>query len=171
MPPEWEGHGDLRLRPQTGGDRDFLYRLYSSTRADEMALVDWSEEQKRAFVQMQFEAQAKHYTEYFPAASFDIIELDGESIGRLYVEMLDDELRIIDIALLPDFRRRGIGAHYMHSLMRQAVDVGACVAIHVEKNNPAMGLYERLGFERVEDKGVYWFMRWRTGPDQENTAS
>ena len=136
-----------------------------------MALVEWSEEQKQAFVQMQFEAQSAHYAEHFTDASFDIVELDGEAVGRLYVDEIPGELRVIDIALMPQIRRRGIGEHYMRSVMTRAAGAGACVTIHVEKNNPAMGLYERLGFERVEDKGVYWFMRWRAGPAQENTAS
>ena len=169
---ETTGNAAPRLRPQSDDDRDFLLRLYADTRADEMALLDWSEERKRAFVQMQFDAQSAHYAEHFPDASFDIIEHHGIPVGRLYVEhFAADEIRIIDIALLVEYRRQGIGAYYMRSILRQAAQAGACVTIHVEKNNPAMGLYERLGFERVEDKGVYWFMRWRAGPAQENTAS
>ena len=129
MPAEIPAIGRLELRPQHDGDRTFLARLYASTRADEMALLDWSEEQKRNFLQMQFDAQTRHYEQYFDKASFDIIELDGESAGRLYVDRQSDEIRIVDIALLPGFRRRGIGAHYLRALMQEAADSGACVTI------------------------------------------
>ena len=171
MSSEITSDAALALRPQAEVDRDFLYRLYASTRAAEMALADWSEAQKLEFLQLQFNAQSKHYAEYFPDASFDIIELDGVAIGRLYLDAGEEEFRVIDIALLPEYRGRGIGARYMRDVMRRAADRDACVTIHVEKNNPAMSLYERLGFVPVEDKGVYWFMRWDGDSGQLNTAS
>ena len=161
----------LALRPVESRDGEFLYRLYASTRAEEMALVDWSDEQIEQFLRMQFHAQSKHYGEYFPHASFDIIEIDDKPAGRLYVDNGEADILIIDIALLPEYRRRGIGSHYLHEIIERATARGVSVSIHVEKNNPALALYERLGFERVEDKGVYWFMRRLSVPVQENTAS
>ena len=158
------------LRPVCDTDADFLYRLYASTRAAEMTLVDWSEAQQQEFLRMQFEAQSRHYAEHYPHASFDIIEMDGEAIGRLYLDRQAHEFRIIDIALLAEFRGRGLGNNQMQAIMAQAAEHGCCVTIHVEHNNPALALYQRLGFELVEDKGVYWFMRWSPAP-QENTAS
>jgi ribosomal protein S18 acetylase RimI-like enzyme len=169
-----EANPGLSLRPATDSDANLLYRLYASTRADEMALVDWSELQKHEFLQMQFHAQTTYYNEQYPSASFDVIELAGDAIGRLYVEQREAEFRIIDIALLPHYRGRGIGRQYLQSVIDRAVANNCCVTIHVEHNNPAMGLYRRLGFEKIEDKGVYWFMRWPTAATpstQENTAS
>lgn len=162
-----------RLRPSGADDRDFLFRLYASTRAAEMALVDWSEAQQQAFLEMQFHAQTTHYQQHFPGARFDVIELDGIPVGRLYVAELEDEdeIRIIDIALLPDYQGRGIGGAYLREIIERAAASGRGVGIHVERNNPAMKLYERLGFERIHDEGVYWFMRWRAQNDQEKTAS
>ena len=165
-----ESQPDPELRPARESDSDFMYRLYAGTRADEIAAVDWSDAQKREFLQMQFRAQTSFYTENYAGASFDVIELDGVPIGRLYLDEREDELRIIDIALLAEYRGRGIGRHYLQSIIERASDRGACVTIHVEHNNPAMTLYRRLGFVKVEDKGVYWFMRW-SAADQENTAS
>ena len=162
----------LVLRPVNDADSDFLLQLYASTRADEMALVDWSEQQKFEFLHMQFNAQSSYYFEQFAAASFDVIELDGKPVGRLYVDERADELRVIDIALMPEFRQQGIGAYYMQSILDRAAASGRAVGIHVEKNNPAMRLYDRLGFEQIEDKGVYWFMRCKPAKaDQEKTAS
>lgn len=158
------------LRPVRDADAGFLFRLYASTRADEMALVDWSETQKQEFLQMQFRAQTNHYAEHYAHAHFDIIELDGEAIGRLYLDEQQSELRIIDIALLAEFRGRGIGRYYLETIIERARKQACSVTIHVEHNNPAMSLYRRLGFEKVEDKGVYWFMRW-SAADQAKTAS
>lgn len=154
-----------QLRPVTAADNDFLFELYASTRAAEMAQVDWSDAQVREFLQMQFRAQSAHYDEHFADASFDIIELRGTPIGRLYVTELDDEIRIIDIALLPGHQGRGIGGAYLRSIIDRAAESGRSVGIHVERNNPAMKLYERLGFERIRDHGVYWFMRWSARAD------
>ena len=152
--------GTPSLRPVGDADREFLSRLYASTRAAEMALVDWSDEQKQAFLQMQFHAQSSHYAEHFPKASFDIIEMGGESIGRLYLDEREDALHVLDIAILPEFQGRGIGGGYLRSIMDLAAASDRDVTIYVESNNPAMSLYRRLGFERVKDEGVYWFMRW-----------
>ena len=103
------GTAGVRLRPIGPEDQAFLYEVYASTRADEMARLDWHEAQKRAFLRMQFEAQHKDYTARYRGARFDIMELDGEPIGRLYVDRRKGEIHVIDIALLPAYRGRGIG--------------------------------------------------------------
>jgi ribosomal protein S18 acetylase RimI-like enzyme len=166
----------VRLRPIREEDNVFLYRLYASTRASEMALLDWSDEQKSEFLTMQFRAQSDFYTQQFKQASFDVIEREGNAIGRLYVDRRPDEIRIIDIALMPECRGKGIGGGIMQALLDEAAEENKSVTIHVEHNNPAMHLYQRLGFRHVSDEGVYYLMEWRadgryvTG-DQENTAS
>src|SRR5690349_13416768 len=100
----------LGLRPSGAGDQDFQYRLYASTRADEMALVQWTDEQKEAFLHMQFRAQTTHYQAHYPQAAYQIIQReDGTAIGRLIVNRSSDAMLIIDIALLPAYRGMGIG--------------------------------------------------------------
>ncbi len=152
--------GPITLRPIRAEDRDFLRRLYGSTRAEELAPLDWTEEQKDEFIRFQFDAQHAYYTEQFPDASFDLVLERGEPIGRLYVDRRADEIRLIDIALLPEKRRSGIGSGLMSSVLAEAEASGLPVQIHVERNNPALGLYRRLGFEAVEDQGVYYLMKW-----------
>jgi len=152
-----------------------------------MALVDWTQQQKEEFLHMQFNAQHSYYHEHFCDAQFDIIESDSKTrnkesennkpMGRLYVDRRVDDIRIIDIALLPEYRGKGIGEELMQSLIEEATGGKKTVSIHVEQNNPAMHLYQRLGFKRVRDEGVYYFMEWsaqeaeHTDSDQENTAS
>ena len=150
----------ITLRPLTEADFPFLYRVYAGTREAELAQAPWSDEEKRDFLDMQFRAQHSHYQKHFPEASYEIIERHGEPIGRLYLDRRPDELRIIDIALLTDKRGAGIGGALMQHILGEAALIGKPVRIHVERNNPAMRLYERLGFQKVEDQGVYWLMEW-----------
>jgi ribosomal protein S18 acetylase RimI-like enzyme len=153
----------LALRPITDEDRDLLYRIYASTREDELAQVAWDEDQKAAFLHMQFEAQHHYYHANYPDAQFQVILLDHEPAGRLYLHRWPREIRIVDIALLPDYRHRGIGSALLGEILAEADRGGLAVTIHVECFNPALRLYERLGFRKVEDKGVYYFMERRPG--------
>jgi ribosomal protein S18 acetylase RimI-like enzyme len=152
-------HQTISLRPITAEDVDFLYRVYASTRADEMKLVDWDDAHKRAFLEMQFKAQHTYYTQNLQA-EFQIVLLDGEPVGRLYVERRPDEIRVIDIALLPDYRNRGIGSFFLHGLFDEARRACVPVRIHVEHFNPALRLYTRLGFRKIGDTSVYFLMEW-----------
>ena len=164
--PEQSPLNGVTLRPMTDADLSFLHRVYAGTRADELTQAPWSDEEKQSFVEMQFNAQHTHYQKHFPEASYEIIEQVGEPIGRLYLDRRPDEVRIIDIALLPEKRRAGIGGALMRRILDDAALVGKPVRIHVERNNPAMHLYDRLGFRKVEDQGVYWLMEWLPGNAQ-----
>ena len=150
----------LRLRPLTPEDTSFLARVYASSRAEELALTSWSEEQKEIFCRRQFDAQSAYYAANYPDALFQVIERDGEPIGRLYVARWEKEIRIVDITLLPEFRGSGIGTKLLRDLQDEARGAGKSLTIHVERFNRALTLYQRLGFRQVEDKGVYLLMRW-----------
>ena len=123
---------------------------------NELAPTGWSDEDKAVFCRRQFDAQSAHYRENYPGASLQIIERDGISIGRLYVAHWEREIRIIDISLLPEHRGAGIGTELLRGLQEEARSAGKSLTIHVERFNPALRLYERLGFKQVEDKGVYF---------------
>jgi ribosomal protein S18 acetylase RimI-like enzyme len=150
----------LRFRPATDDDLPFLCRLYGSTRSQELAPVPWTDAQKASFLAMQFHAQHAHYTQHYPNAQRLVITHGDEGVGRLYIDRWAREHRLVDIAFLPDHCGRGYGAALLADLMDEAAAAGKAVTIHVEKNNPAMRLYRRLGFTAVEDKGVYDLMRW-----------
>jgi len=144
-----------RLRPVAAGDRAFLVELYASVREPELAHVPWDDATRRAFVEQQFAAQDVHYREHYPGATLDVIEVDGEPAGRLYVHRGPRDIRIMDIALAPPFRRRGIGTALLDALIAEAQASGRTLSIHVEADNPARRLYERLGFARAGEHGVY----------------
>lgn len=151
---------EIVLRPATPADEPFLLAVYASTRADELAVTGWSDEQKAAFCRMQFEAQHAHYRAHYPGATYDVIEVAGVAVGRLYVVRGPKEILTLDIALLREHRGRGIGTCLLRELQEEARGTGKSLNVHVESFNPARRLYARLGFEEVEDKGVYLLMRW-----------
>ncbi len=142
-------------------DSDFLALLYASTRAAEMNLVPWSDEQKQQFVEMQFRAQTLDYAEHYDMNQFFIIEHGGQPVGRLYLDRQPEDLCIIDITLLPELRGAGLGTVLLREMLDDAARSGITVSIHVEHFNPAMHLYERLGFKHVATNGVYHLMRWQ----------
>jgi ribosomal protein S18 acetylase RimI-like enzyme len=146
----------VSLRPVEPADEPFLLRLYASTRADELALTDWTDDQKAAFVRHQFDAQDSHYRQHYTTAEFDVILVDGEPAGRLYVDRWPGETRIVDIALLPERRGRGVGRELIERIQAE----GRAVTIHVERFNPAQRLYARLGFVPEDAGPVYVLMRW-----------
>lgn len=154
----------VSLRPIRPGDEGFLYQVYASTRADEMALlVEWNDAQKEQFLQFQFTAQHTYYQQQFAQAAYDLILLDDQPIGRLYVDRPGNEIHIIDIALLPDYRNRGIGSALLHNLLAEAARAGLVVHIYVEQVNPALRLYTRLGFHVIANQGIYLLMEWLPG--------
>jgi ribosomal protein S18 acetylase RimI-like enzyme len=153
----------ITLRPITPQDENFLCRLYASTREDELAVVPWSAAEREAFLTMQFNAQHKFYQEQFRQAEFQLILLDDEPIGRLYIDRRPDEIRLIDIALLTEQRNKGIGSLFLKEVLAEGERAGLPVRIHVEQYNPALGLYERLGFRKIGDQGVYYLLEWSAG--------
>ncbi len=120
--------------------------------------MPWDDAEKDAFLRMQFDAQDTWWRENYADTTYDVVEVDGEPAGRLYVHRGEREIRIVDIALLPEHRGSGIGTSLLHDLLAEADALGKSVTIHVERLNPALRLYERLGFALAEDKGVYLFL-------------
>jgi ribosomal protein S18 acetylase RimI-like enzyme len=150
----------LTLRRETDADLTFLMQVFAASRADELALVPWTEEQKRGFLNHQFGAQRKHYYAYFPDTAFDVIELNGKPIGRLYLDERETRVHVIDIALMPGSRDSGIGTALLIAIQDYARARGKGVDIFVERMNPAKSLYDRLGFKVVREEDVYLEMDW-----------
>ena len=147
---------DVALRPvDPDEDRELLVRVYGATREPELALVPWSDEERDAFVRSQFAAQDRYWSGQRPGIERMVVVVGGEDAGRLYIDRADEEIRIVDIALLPEHRGHGTGEALVREVLDEADRVGLPVTIHVEKGNRARTLYARLGFVPVSDAGAY----------------
>jgi ribosomal protein S18 acetylase RimI-like enzyme len=160
----------LSLRPSLASDESLLFRLYASTRTQELAFTAWDETQWNAFLQMQFNLQKRSYEARFPAADHSIILYDEQEIGRLVVDRTATENHLIDIALLPEFRGRGIGGALVRELQEGTARDGKSLRLSVLKTNPARRLYERLGFSIENERGAYCFMLWHPSAHVESLS-
>lgn len=166
----------IDLLPVQPEETAFLYRVYASTREEELSPLGWDAERMDAFLRMQFDAQHRYYQEQFPDAAYQVIRVNDCPAGRLYVDRNLDEIRIIDIALLPEYRGQGIGTMLLKGLLEEARRANKPVRIHVDQSNPALRFYRRLGFSVIADRGIYALMEWPPGGgpdagDQVKTAS
>jgi len=151
----------VALRPVGTEDEAFLLALYISVRAPEFAAAGWDAAQLNAFLGGQYRLQAHHYTTYYDTSRFAVVSVGGEAAGRLYVDYGGEDIRIVDISLLPPWRGRGIGAALLTTVLDEARAAGRPVSLHVADDNPALGLYERLGFRLTgERNGPYSHMLW-----------
>lgn len=124
-------------------------------------MPNWSSETRSAFLQQQFQAQHAFYQLQYPDAAFMIILFDQLPIGRLYINRGVEDIRIIDITLLPDFRNHGYGEYLLNTFLDEADVSKKMVSIHVERNNRALNLYERLGFVVLEDNHPIYLLLGR----------
>jgi len=147
-------------RPAVEADGDFLRGLYTTTRLDEVAAWGWDAEQQESFLEMQFRAQRRAYQAQYGDADHQIILLGDRPIGRTVVARTGDEIRLVDIALLPEHRNRGIGTSLVTAVLDEASETGRPVRLHVLELNPGARLYERLGFRVVGKDGPYTSMEW-----------
>ena len=153
--------GKLTLRPVTKEDEPFLVALYGSTRAEELAQVEWAEGQKEMFVRWQFDLQRREYDVRFPDAKYELIVIDSEPAGRIWTGEDPEQIRLLDIALLPEFQKRGVGTILLGELIKEATRAGKPLRHMVfVLNNDAHRFYERLGFVIIDDLGAYKHMEW-----------
>jgi ribosomal protein S18 acetylase RimI-like enzyme len=151
---------DITLRPVQESDDPFLLEVYTSTRTQELSQVPWTAEQKQAFVRMQWEAQKKHYAAEHPRAGHSVIRVEGNAVGRLYLDRSGNEFHILDITLLPQHRNRGAGSFLLGQIMLEAKQAGKPLTIYVETFNPSLRLFERLGFTSIQQEGFHRLMQW-----------
>jgi ribosomal protein S18 acetylase RimI-like enzyme len=156
------GRPAVYLRAITAEDFPLLRRVYASTRSD-IEAVEWDAAQKDAFLNMQFDAQHVYYQAQFPNANYQIVEHDGQAVGRLYVDRRPDVIHILDITLLPEARGLGLGSLLLQELINEADATNRDLSLYVERENTARALYQRLNFRQVEEQGIYILMRRRQG--------
>ncbi len=146
------------LRPIVKNDDLFIEAVYRSTRENELKLTNWTEQQKVAFITMQSMAQMAEYTTRFPGAAYQVIIFNKRDVGRFYTWESDNEIRLIDITLLPRFRGKGIGTFLLMELIKKSTKVQKKISLHVDPVNPALQLYQRLGFIYIKNNGRHYYM-------------
>ena len=150
----------VELVPISESDRAFLFQVYASTRAPELAQAGWPAAMQQEFLELQFHLQHVHYTSRYEHGKHFKIRFEGADVGRIYLNVGEGELHVIDIAVLPAFRNRGIGSTVLRAVQAAARDAGAGVSLQVEKGNPAVRLYGALGFQPAGDSDTHSFMKW-----------
>lgn len=153
----------ITLRPEQSSDRPFLLKLFGTTRAQEMAQSMLPPAAKAKFLESQFNAQHSSYRHQFPQGKFDIVLYKKKPIGRLYINLGKEELRMIDLSILPAYRGKGIGSQIFDEVLKQGKAANVPVRLHVMYNNPAYELYKRLGFRKIADDGPYYVMECLPG--------
>jgi ribosomal protein S18 acetylase RimI-like enzyme len=156
------GSATLALRPVTAADDAFLLSVYDSTRADELAQAKWEEGQQAVFLKWQFDLQRREYDTRFPDAEYDVILIDDCPAGRIWIGRDDQQIRLLDIAILPEFQNRGAGTLLLRRLIDESKRAGKALRHMVfVLNNDAHRFYERLGFVVIEEFGAYKHMEFR----------
>lgn len=154
--------GKLTLRPVIDADEAFLVAVYGSTRDAELSQAKWQPGQRELFLKSQFDAQRLEYTYRFPDAEYHVILVDDQPAGRIWIGRDKEQIRLLDIALLPEFQNRGVGTLLLNRLIHEAVIAGKPLRHMVfVLNDNADRFYERLGFVMIEDLGAYKHMEWR----------
>ncbi|MBU9166601.1 MULTISPECIES: GNAT family N-acetyltransferase [Burkholderia] len=160
-------NAELTVQASTAEDQAFLHAVFVTTRREEFMRTGWPSERVEAFLHEQSRMQDRYYRQHYGQGRFDVVRLDGEPIGRLYhawrPEQLGEEARVIDIALLPAWRGRGIGTRLMQAVVAEADRQGLPVSLQVEVDNPVQALYRRLGFSKIGNSGIYDTMRRECG--------
>lgn len=147
--------GELATRPvRLPEDEELLLTVYASTREPELRYLGWPEAEATAFVRSQFDAQTRHYTGFYPGAEHSVVLVDGEPAGRMMVDRSERAAHIVDITLLPRFRRAGVGRRLVQQLLDEACFHGLPVTCHVAAGNEAWMFWQRLGFVAVDVSGA-----------------
>ena len=153
---------DFGLRHVTEADSSFLFSLFLGEREHEFSGVPWSAEQTRQLLRMQFEAQQRHYRSHFPGAVDELVLVNGEAAGRLSLDRQADLFLVLDFALMPEFRRVGLGSRIIACVQADAAAHGKPVTGHVRRDNPAMYFWRKLGFTLTDEDALYFKMEWRS---------
>ena len=147
------------LRPEQPEDEEFRFELYASTRAEELDALGWPQEARARFLELQFKAAQGYYQE-FPKADFQIVLVDGQRVGRIVLDRAAEAWELVDIALLAEYRNRGLGTALIQRLQTEAAAAGKPLRLTVLKGHRAARLYKRLGFVKNRETEVHDEMEW-----------
>ena len=159
----------VERRAVVAADEPFLRALYASTRPE---VADWPDAAREAFLAQQFEAQRRGWSEMFPGSVHELILFGGEPAGRIWVQRTDSQCLIVDLALVPERRRRGIGTEVVQEVLAVSDRDGVPTRGHVERTNTAsLAFWLRLGFRETVGDPLFVGIERPVGGDHANSAS
>ena len=150
----------LTLRPSRADDQEFLYRLFCSVHSEKLNLALLSVEERNRLIGLMYQGFAGHYSTIGPAADDRIVLLNNECIGRMILLQTREEIRLADLAILPQYRQRGIGTALIGQLQTESLMSNRPVRLHVARFDRASRLYQRLGFYKIDVEGPYLHLEW-----------
>ncbi len=150
----------ISLRAVTDGDEKILLEIYKSSRGDDLRGLGWDEDRISEFLGMQHEAQQHFYEAEYKRAADEMVLWESTPAGRLLVERREHEIRCIDVALLPEYRNKGIGTFLIRKLQNEARREKKLLRLQVIRFNRAVNLFERVGFVRTSETGTHFQMEW-----------
>ena len=165
MPSADSRSSTVDVRPAVAGDLAFLLRVYSATRLEEVSSLGWTPEQQNAFLKMQFELRRRAYDAAYPGAEPSVVLEGGIAVGSILVFRSDSQIRLVDIALLPECRSRGIGTKLIADLLAEAARARLPLRLNVLSASPAALLYKRLGFHVRAENYPYTEMEYNGAGD------
>ena len=151
----------ISLRATEPEDDPFLFEVYASSRGEDLATMGWEAEPIRTFLETQYSAQKVFLKNDYPDTDDRIILLGGERIGRMVVLRNEREVRLVDIAIMPQYRNAGLGTHLVRELMSEAARLGVPFRLQLIRSNPAVALFEELGMIRTGETGSHYQMEWQ----------
>lgn len=156
-------YGPYRFRPIAADDAAFVRALYQATLRSQMPFgqTGLSDAQITALIDQQFAAQTEHYGTNYPHAEISIVEHPDGPVARLIVIEFDDEVRLGDLMVALEHRKRGLCSYIMDRNVELGLATGRPIHLHVEKLNPAVELYRRKHFEVIADLNSHWLMAYR----------
>jgi ribosomal protein S18 acetylase RimI-like enzyme len=140
---------DIQLREARPADVDFARALYFETmRGMIEPLFGW--DQRR---------QEEGFAEWFDLRQASIIMADRRDVGWMQTRVNEGEVFLGSLYVIPEMQRRGIGTHVLRELIAQSTRSSQPLTLAVMKNNPAIHLYERLGFRLTREDRYKLYMR------------
>jgi ribosomal protein S18 acetylase RimI-like enzyme len=150
----------LQLLPSCLEDDCFLFEVYMSTRVEEFTSLGWDEDQLASFLRMQYEMQKRSYHNQYPNSNYELVVWEGVRVGRIMFEETEQAWMLVDIALLPIYRNKGIGTQLIVRLQQNAALTNKPIRLFVLAGNPVQELYKRLGFHVTGQQSPYIAMEW-----------
>ncbi len=148
--------GFVRLRPSTPDDEPFLFSAFCAARCGDFIAAGCTGDHLDLILRMQFRVQQQAYQSRYPESAPDIILATDQQVGTWWVAETADEHRIVDIAILPEFRGKGIGSALVIRLIEKARQTGKPVRSSIAKSNGrSVSFHAHLGFQICGDDGVY----------------